>query len=208
MIIVLVIFFFSIIIEILAIGVLFSKIEIGIENLELIKRDESFQIEDFRGFLNIYLFKNMNLIKIKILKSHVKILGIKISYKKIFKLYKYKTIEDAIIRNIKTIKEYIKNIYDKNLKLEINKLDLNIDIGTEDSFFTAIIVAVFSSVIPIITRKYIEEYNYQKYKYTINPNYFNINNIKIKLKLNVNIETFNLIEELNNTKEKNHIFQN
>lgn len=192
MIIVLVIFFISIILEIFAIGVLFSRIEIGIENLELIRRNGMFQIEDFRGILNISLFKNMNLIKIKILKNHLKILGIKISYKKVFKLYKYKTIEDVIFRNIKKIKEYIKEIYDKNLKLEINKLDLNIDVGTEDSFFTAMIVAFFSSIIPMITRKYIEEYDNQKYKYKISPNYFNINNIKIKLKLNVNIETFNL----------------
>ena len=180
MIIVLVIFFISIILEIFAIGVLFSRIEIGIENLELIRRNGMFQIEDFRGILNISLFKNMNLIKIKILKNHLKILGIKISYKKVFKLYKYKTIEDVIFRNIKKIKEYIKEIYDKNLKLEINKLDLNIDVGTEDSFFTAMIVAFFSSIIPMITRKYIEEYDNQKYKYKISPNYFNI--IKIECK--------------------------
>ena len=197
MIIALFIFLLSIIIELLTIGFLLSKIEININNLEITRKNNKFYLEDFRGNINIYVFRNLKSFNIKIYKSYFKFLGIKMPYNKFFKLYRYKTIDEIIIKNFEKIKKYLKDLFNKKINLDIEKIKLNIDVGTENSLLTSILVALLSIVIPIIIRNQIDEYNIQKFNYKVSPNYFNINNIKIKIEMIFYIETYNLIEEIN-----------
>ena len=74
---------------------------------------------------------------------------------------------------IKDIKEIIKNITD----IKINKLNLKIKIGTENAFFTSMIIPIISSIISIILMKKIT--NVEKQKYIVEPIYLNQNILEI-----------------------------
>ena len=73
---------------------------------------------------------------------------------------------------IKGLKEFSKNIY-------MEKLDLQIELGTENAFLTSMFVAIFSSILSIVfSRIHVREKNIV---YEIKPLYRNENSIKIEI---------------------------
>ena len=89
-----------------------------------------------------------------------------------------KQIDLEAIQNQKKInKNLLKNI--KRVKMEIQKIDLKIELGTENASLTSIIVPAISTIIAIYLRKKIEDFANQKF--IINPIYTNQNLIKIDI---------------------------
>ena len=89
---------------------------------------------------------------------------------------KIKNIEIELLSNTNQInKNFIKAM--KKVNLMIKKINLNIELGTENAGFTAIIIPLLSTLISIIFRKKVENYNRQFFR--ISPIYINQNLINI-----------------------------
>ncbi|MGN1297591.1 MAG: hypothetical protein ACI4VH_04100 [Clostridia bacterium] len=89
---------------------------------------------------------------------------------------KIKNIEIELLSNTNQInKNFIKAM--KKVNLMIKKINLNIELGTENAGFTAIIIPLLSTLISIIFRKKVENYNRQFFR--IRPIYINQNLINI-----------------------------
>ena len=65
----------------------------------------------------------------------------------------------------------------KKINISIKDIKLKINIGTENAGFTAIIVGIISTIIPIILSNKVEDYRNQTF--SINPIYINQNLINI-----------------------------
>ena len=79
-------------------------------------------------------------------------------------------IDIKILKGKNLVINYVEMI--KNIDIDIKKIDLNMQIGTQDAGVTAIIVGIISSILGIIIKKP---------KYEIVPVYSNRNFVKIKL---------------------------
>ena len=143
--------FILIILLIFGLGIHTSRVGIEVQNLNVDTRLPKGEKIDKEGkvFASLKLFG-----KIKILRKEVKFDRSKLD----IKVFKNKDL------NI-NYKELIKNI-------EIEKIDLNVQIGTEDAAITAILTGIVSSILGIILRKP---------KYEVIPVFANKNFIKIKL---------------------------
>ncbi|MFR3182973.1 MAG: hypothetical protein ACLTPN_05130 [Clostridia bacterium] len=80
--------------------------------------------------------------------------------------------EESFLKN-KIKKEILKHFSD----IQVNKLNLKIKIGTENAFFTSMIIPIISSIISIILMKKIT--NAEKQKYIVEPIYLNQNILEI-----------------------------
>ena len=147
--------YFFILIFILITIFFMSYIEIDIKKYEF---DYSNNINDFKIYLKI------------------KFLGV--TYLKFLidnnKTEKYKTSKLKKIFNVKNIKHI------DNLKLELKKINLKLDICLIDPFLTAISIGTAYSIIFTRIAKFIKKGNKEKIKILINPIY-NLNKIQIKL---------------------------
>ena len=154
--IILVFLYFLITIFIIAILVIFSKIKIEVENLRISSKKDRYFNENFKIIIKLYVLSKIPIIKITLTKEKMK--------KQKLKLQKsVKNLEEKIIKDKKLIDK--KMIYlMKELNISIDKINLNIIIGTENAMFTAMIVPIISSIISIFIAKRIKE---KKDKYFI-----------------------------------------
>ena len=90
---------------------------------------------------------------------------------------------------------YIRKINYKNISLRIKYIDLKVNLGTSNPILTSIAITSISSFLPFIVKKYMK-INDINFKYTIIPNYFNINNYQLSLKTCFNINVKLLIKEV------------
>ena len=115
--------------------------------------------------------------KICILK-YIPVIKLEITDKKVKKLNLKKKMENINIQklekniNINKIKEIL-----KKHKFIIKKLKLKIEIGTENSAFTAMIVVLISTIISFFLKNKIE--NHKKQKFNVKPLFINKNLINI-----------------------------
>ena len=159
--------------------ILSSTLRINIE-----KFDNDMLKKNFLIYIEIYLFNKIKVYSYKIDNSNVDIIKEKNKIRKRKKKGK---------RNIKIEIKDAPIIFKLNPK--INKLKMNIEIGTENVILTSYIVAIMGStvsfILPYVSKKHIKE----KYKYNICPNYkdgnifkFNINCIfEIKMVHIINV---------------------
>lgn len=97
--------------------------------------------------------------------------------------------------NVKEKKQKIKMDFGflKQLKPKLEKIDLELKLGTEDVVLTSVLICIIAIAISIILAKTIETYDENKYKYKIDPNYNNKNSVKIILKGIIGIKLVNII---------------
>lgn len=69
----------------------------------------------------------------------------------------------------------------KNLKLKIESLKLEINIGIEDAIYTSYAVAIIASILSILLPHLVKKQDIEKVEYEINPIY---NTLLFNLKLN------------------------
>ena len=167
--------FILLIILIFTLIIMTSKIEIKIINLVIHSQRENHIEDGYEMILKLNILGNIPIIKFTITKS------------------KLKKIQNTLKMNEK-IKKLEKDIWDNRNKIDVNFVeimkavskgihieDLNVKttVGTENAFLTAILVAIFSSILSIgISRLSVKE---DKVKYKIEPIYMGQNFIKIAI---------------------------
>lgn len=167
--------FIFIILLILAIAIYTSRLEIEIHNLKIdTEKSKGEKInKDSKIFVYILIFK-----KFKILKKDRK--NMKLQNRDLdIKLLKNKDIEIDYSELLKSI--------------NIKKVDLNIQIGTEDAALTAVLTGLVGAAIGVILRKP---------KYEIIPVFSNKNFLKIKLNCIISINLTQYIYKLISSKLK------
>ena len=156
-------FVFIIILVIIGLIIIIHTSRVGIEVQNLIIDTEQPQGKKINeeSKINVYI---LIFGKIKIFKNNVKNMK-----RPDFKI-KNKNIDIKILQD-KDLKIDYKSLL-KNIDLDIEKIDLNAQIGTEDAVLTAILVGIISSILGILIKKP---------KYQVIPIYTNKNFIKIRL---------------------------
>ena len=155
--------------------ILTSKLDIRMINLIIDSQSKKHINDRYEIIIKLKVFGNLPILKFTLNKSRLR--KIKQSRKMNEKV---KQLEKDIIQNrnkfdknmMKGLKEFSKNIY-------MEKLDLQIELGTENAFLTSMFVAFFSSILSIIfSRIHVREKNIV---YEIEPVYRNENSIKIEI---------------------------
>lgn len=116
----------------------------------------------------------------------------KTSIKKIPLKLEKKLEREILFNNIKQLK--LAKIIFKNLKIEILKFKMNLQIGLEDVIITSSLITIISVIVPIIlrlTNKYIKNIN--NYRYKILPIYGNKNVLKLDLDCIINLKLVHII---------------
>lgn len=160
---------------VLGLAILTSKLDIKMINLIIDSQSKKHINDRYEIIIKLKVFGNLPILKFTLNKSRLR--KIKQSRKMNEKV---KQLEKDIIQNrnkfdknmMKGLKEFSKNIY-------MEKLDLQIELGTENAFLTSMFVAFFSSILSIIfSRIHVREKNIV---YEIEPVYRNENSIKIEI---------------------------
>ena len=116
----------------------------------------------------------------------------KTSIKKIPLKLEKKLEREILSNNIKPSK--LAKIIFRNLKIEILKFKMNLQIGLEDVIITSSLITIISVIVPIIlrlTNKYIKNIN--NYRYKILPIYGNKNVLKLDLDCIINLKLVHII---------------
>ena len=151
----------------------FSKIQIEILNIKYKSVDKR------------HLNKNYEIVLILKILDKIPIFKLKIDKKKLEKLKKKEKLQKRVNEiNLKIIEN--KNKFDKNVleaikkaNIEIKKINLKIEIGTENAFFTSLLVPVISTIVSILIRRKIK--NIEKQRFIVNPIYCNQNIANIEI---------------------------
>ena len=156
-----------IIISLLLLFFILSKIRIEIKQLQFTTINKKYINDNYQIILKLRLFNKIDVCKYTITKKKIdkwKVNG------------KINKIENKIKENKNRIDIKLIDLKDK-IKIEMKKLNLKIDIGTEDAVITSMIVPIISFIISMIIKKQVK--NYRKQKFLVNPVYNNQNFINI-----------------------------
>ena len=185
------VFLFIIIAIILfAIIIFFSKINIQIINFKFNSQTNKHINEDYQFIVRLYFLGKIPVIKTKITKQKLEEIKLRERFKKI----NFENLKN----NIKIDNDLKKSI--KRLNVEIKRLNLKINLGTENSAITSIIVPAISTVIAIILKNKMKEFEDQSF--VVNPIYQNQNLINIELSSIFEIKIGNIINIIYNLAKK------
>lgn len=188
----LIILLLLIIINVIFIGILLSNLEIDIKELNFANHNESLMTVDVKKAninINLYFFKLIKILKIKITEKNVFLLGRKIEWRKIYDI----SNKDKLWNKIRQIK----NIYNKDdlklLKPDIDKFDFKLDIGTENATMTSFLIFSISTFLTYILKQSIRKFDEKKYSYKIIPIYSSTNSYSIDLNCKIKFKLLNLL---------------
>lgn len=182
---VLVLFFLGVIVLITFLIILTSilSIQIDIRNFKLYK-EESIKKKinrDYEVFIFGYIFKKVKIFKYRINNNKM--------HKKYFQKIQNK-IDFSILKSF-----FSNNINISNVKfIEIESLNFNFNLGTENVILTSGIVTTFNILISVILPKIITNYDKEKYRYEVKAIYENKNKIDLFLESKIRIKLFSLIK--------------
>ena len=188
MILIMIFLLISIILEIIILGLIYSKIIINIENLEINAINTQINVDTMLISIEIKLYKVLKVLKVKFYIYYFQIFGIKIYYRKALKYESKTEFSQKIYKFIKK-----NNIQIKNIKPELEYFKFNLNFGTENAIITSVITATLSGIIVIILNKFVNNFNREDYSFKITPNYFNMNNFRMELKSKMNFDVMELI---------------
>ena len=153
---------------ILILGVVFLKIRVSAQNLDLEVIRTNVKKAEYRIIIGLYLW------------GFIKVGGFTISNGVIQFLFYKKTIKD--LRNssiyLNTIKPKLKTIPKTkmlsdfmNMKLKLEDLNLDLKFGTDSVIITSILIGILSGFVATAMQTCVEKYNKDKYKWQILPNF-------------------------------------
>lgn len=180
--------FISIILEFIILGLIYSKIIINIENLEINSINNQINVDTMSISIEIKLYKFLKVLKLKFYRHYFQVYGIKIYYKKALKYGNKTELSQKVYRFIKK-----SNIQIKNVKLQLEYFKFNLNFGTENAIITSVITATLSGIIVFILNKFVSNFNNNDYSFKITPNYFNTNNFKMEFKSKMNFDLSKLL---------------
>lgn len=165
---------FLLIILMIILALITIRIKVEFINFEFKSENKEHLNNNYLIKITIYIFQSITIFKLKLTNTKInKIKNNKKIQEKIKKQEK-KLIENKQNIDIATLKKIFKNI-----KININEVNLKIMLGTENAFTTALIIPIISTIIAKILRKEIDKYN-QKQKFIITPIFNDKNLINIK----------------------------
>lgn len=146
---------------------IFSKIRIQIINFRFNSQTQRHINKDYKIVIKLYAFGFIPILKISITKEKLKKLKIKEKIKNIDLSY--------LEKNPSFNKEIWKAI--KKLNISIKNINLHVDLGTENASLTAILVPAISTVIAMVLRKKVK--NFENQIFMIHPIYQNQNLVNL-----------------------------
>lgn len=167
-------FLFILLLLLIILSIITIKIKIEIENLFFTSKSKEHLNKDYRIIIKIYSFYKIPILKIKITNDKIqKILNNK---KIINKISKEKS---KIIQNKGDIDKEVISTF-KKINLKIQKIKLNINLGTEDAALTAILIPIISIIVSAFFKNKIKKID-ENNMFLIQPIYINQNLINISL---------------------------
>ncbi len=154
---------------VLVLLIYFSKIQVEIINFRFLSNNKERINEGFKIIIRWYILEKIKILQFKINKNKIK------KFKKIDAKIINKT-EKLVIKKIGEDKKNIINML-KNIKITTQKIDLYLEIGTDNSVITAMIVSILSIFLGIFFGKNIK--NCEKEKFIIMPIYINKNLLNV-----------------------------
>lgn len=146
---------------------IFSKIQIEFVNVRFSSNSKRHWNKDYKITFTLKILEWIPILKICLVKSKLE----KMKWIKKFKKLDITTLEEKVSWD----KEMFQKI--KDLDVLVKKINLHIDLGTENACLTSILVPAISTMIAIILRKKIKKWENQIF--IINPVYQNQNMVKI-----------------------------
>ncbi len=182
--------FIMLVILIFTLIMITAKVELKIVNLSINSQRREHISNGYQVIIKLKILEKIPVIKITLTKKKME------KIQKSLKMNeKIEQLEKEILQNknefdmqmIKGVKEAGKGIY-------IEKLDLEIEGGTENAFLTSILVAVFSTILSIgFSKMHINE---NRVFYKIKPIYANQNCIKIEISGIFQIKVIHIINTI------------
>lgn len=145
----------------------FSKIRIEFVNIKFSSKKERHWNQDYEITVSLCILGVIPILKIRLVKSKLE----KMKFLKKLRKMDFTVLEEKVSWN----KEMLQKM--KHLDILIKKFNLRIDLGTESSFLTSILVPAISTIIAIVLKKKIKKWENQIF--IINPIYQNQNLVKI-----------------------------
>ena len=164
---------FIFILLIIILMIITIKIKIEFKDLKFSSQNKEHLNKNYKIEIVIYTFKFIPILKFKITNKKIKDALNNEKIKKMINNQKTNIIENRKDIDVKDIKKI------KNIKIEIDTIDLNISLGTEDAAMTAFIIPVISTFIALFLSQRIKKYN-DKQVFLIKPIYINQNLINIE----------------------------
>lgn len=181
---------FLFIILILLILFITSKIRLEVEEFKFLSKMPKKQRANYKLVLKLCVLGKVPIIRIPLTKEKI----VKLKAKGIFKNLKIKKIEKDL--NPENLSKII-----KENKVDVKKIKLKIEFGTENASLTAILVPIISTLISFVITLKVKEYKNQTF--SIKPMFYNQNLVNIEfsgifeIKM---IHIINIIYILNNKK--------
>lgn len=178
----LIICFLVILIQIFIIGVCFSNLILDIKECDItynIEKRNQIDIKKLKFSVNVYLFRKIKILSIKIHENYCEILNFKIHLNILKKLKDDK--QSGIIFIIKNIRK---------LEPEIKNLNLDLKISTENVMLTVFLVPTISTIFSILISNYKGENSKRElYDLKIMPKYLSKNLFSFKLSTQISFDT-------------------
>ena len=149
------------------------RIKIKFKDFEFSSQKKEHLNKNYKIEITIYTFNFIPISKLKITNKKINKALSNEKIKKVINEQKTKIIENRKNIDIEAIKEI------KNIKMEIDEMNLKISLGTEDAAITAFIIPIISTFIAIILSQKVRKYN-DNQKFSIQPVYINQNLINIE----------------------------
>lgn len=169
---------------------LFSKIKININKFNYLSINPKNRKTDYNIIIQLIILKKFPILEIKFNKNNIiKIEKIKRKIKN-----KFETFDFTEIEKDKEIKKKILEII-KKLKIDIDKINLNIEIGTENAVLTSFIIPVVATLLTYILKNSIKNnvIKSEENKFKIKPIYYNQNLLNILFSGIFEIEMIHII---------------
>ena len=146
----------------------FSKLQLQLQEFNFSSINKEHINKKYKLIFSWYILGKLPIIKIKIDKTRFSKLKVK---------EKFASIEMDIVQGKRQIDKNILSII-KKVKFEIKKIDLKIDIGTENAELTSLIVPAISTLIVLYLKEKIKSKNEQIF--IVQPIYKNQNYLNIE----------------------------
>ena len=164
---------FLLILLIIILMIITIKIKIKFKDFEFSSQNKEHLNKNYKIEIIIFTFKFIPILKLKVTNKKINKALSNEKIRKAINEQKTKIIENRKDIDIEAIKEI------KNIKMEIDEMNLNISLGTEDAAITAFIIPIISTFIAIFLSQKVRRYN-DNQKFSIQPVYINQNLINIQ----------------------------
>ena len=176
-----------------------STIQIEIKNLNFdSSKPKSKRLQEYLFIIKLKLFNKVTWIKLKMNKSKMNKVKNSTFYKKVIlnKIKKINKTQSFEISDIKVLNE---------LKVKTDKLNLYIKFDTKETFVTAFLTAIISTLIAIVLSRTTTKYKQEKYKYKVEPIFCTQNLFKICIDCIISLKMVHIINVIYILKKKRSV---